>query len=65
MFNDLERDEDTSLGKKRCCDRLVFVPFPATNQVFLAFDRQYVPYISWLFLAMYSIFVLYFLSSFV
>ena len=65
MFNDLERDEDTSLGKKRCCDRLVFVPFPTTNQVFLAFDRQYVPYTSWLFLGMYSIFVLYFLSSFV
>ena len=61
MFNDFERYEDTSLGKKRCCDWLVFsVPCPATNQVFLAFDMQYVPYISWLFLAMYSIFVLYF-----
>ena len=61
MFNDLERDEDTSFGKKRCCDWLVFfVPCPATNQVFLAFDMQYVPYISWLFLALYSIFVLYF-----
>ena len=59
MFDDLERDKDTSLGKKRCCDWLVFfVPCPATNQVFLAFDMQYVPYISWLFLAVYSIFVI-------
>ena len=37
MFNDLERDEDTSLGKKRCCDWLVFfVPCPATIQVFFS-----------------------------
>ena len=62
MINVLERDEDTSLGKKRCCVWLVlFVPC----QVFLAFDMQCVPYMSWLFLTVYSIFVLYFLSSLV
>ena len=66
MINVLERDEDTSLGKKRCCDWLVFfVPCPATSQVFLAFDMQCMPYMSWLFLTVYSIFVLYFLSSLV
>ena len=61
MFNDLERDEDTSLGKKRCCDWLVFfVPCPATNQVFLAFDMQYVP----LHILAFSCYVQYFCTVF-
>ena len=43
----------------------VWLVFFVPCQVFLAFDMQCMPYMSWLFLTVYSIFVLYFLSSLV